>query len=137
MDNNENEDRRRSKRFDVETEVTGRIRPTMDVKVLNLSEHGMLIETPFGLPPSGTCELTVKAPSGPKVIRARVARCRANMVKKDDGTVSILFHAGLEFNDSFAAGQEIKDLISEVCLIEGPVDADGKSVAGDNLEQAM
>jgi hypothetical protein len=137
MGNNEDSDRRRSKRFDLETEVTGRIRPSMEVKVLNLSEHGMLIETPFGLPPAGTCELTIKTPSGPKTIRARVARCRANMVKKEDGTVSILFHAGLEFNESFAAGQEIKDLISEVCLIDGPVDADGKTVAGDKLEQAM
>ena len=137
MSSNEHDDRRRSKRFDLETEITGKIRPTMEVKVLNLSEHGMLIETPFGLPPSGTCELTVQAPSGPKVIRAKVARCRANMVKKDDGTVSILFHAGLEFNDSFAAGREIKDLISEFCIVEGPVDADGKSVAGDEMEQAM
>ena len=137
MGNNEHDERRRSQRFDLESEVSGRIRPSMDVKVLNLSEHCMLIETPFGLPPSGTCELTVNAPSGPKVIRARVARCRANMVKKDDGTVSILFHAGLEFDDSLAAGEEIKGLISEVCLIEGPVDADGKSRAGDNLEQAM
>jgi len=137
MSDEEKEDRRRSQRYDLETEISGQIRPSMEVKVLNLSEHGMLIETPFGLPPSGTCELTIKAPSGPKVIRARVARCRANMVKKDDGTVSILFHAGLEFNESFAAGQEIKDLISEICLVDGPVDADGNSKAGDNLEQAM
>ncbi len=137
MGDNEQDNRRRSERFDLDSEVTGRIRPSTEVKVLNLSEHGMLIETPFGLPPKGTCELTVKAPSGPKTIRAKVARCRANMVKKDDGKISMLFHAGLEFNEDFAAGQEIKDLISEVCLIEGPADAEGNSVAGDNLEQAM
>ena len=137
MGTKEHDERRKSRRYDLETEVKGRIRPSMEVKVLNLSEHGMLIETPFGLPPRGTCELTVKAPSGPKVIRATVARCRANMVKKDDGTVSILFHAGLEFGESFAAGQEIKELISEVCLVDAPVEADMATDLGDNLEQAM
>ena len=137
MGTNETDDRRRSQRFDLETEIKGKVRPSAEVTILNLSEHGMLIETPFGLPPSGTCELTVKAPSGPKVIRARVARCKAKMVKKDDGSVSIVFHAGLEFDESFAEGQEVKELISEICLLEGPVDADGKSQAGDNLEQAM
>jgi len=137
MGNNEQDNRRRSERFDLETEVTGRIRPSVEVRVLNLSEHGMLIEAPFGLPPRGTCELTVQAPSGPKVIRAKVARCRANMVKKDDGKVSILFHAGLEFNEDYAASQEIKDLIAEVCMVEVPVDGDGNRVAGDNLTQAM
>jgi hypothetical protein len=137
MASKEHDERRRSRRYDLETEVTGRIRPSMEVKVLNLSEYGMLIETPFGLPPRGTCEMTVKAPSGPKIIRAKVARCRANMVKKDDGKVSILFHAGLEFNESFAAGQEIKDLISEVCLVDVPIDADMATDLGENLERAM
>jgi hypothetical protein len=137
MGSNEQDERRRSQRYDVETDLTARIRSSIEVRVLNLSEHGILIETPSGLPPKGTCEMTIKAPSGPMVIRARVARCRANMVKKDDGTVSMLFHAGLEFNESFSASQEIKDLISEVCLIDGPVDAEVVSGLGENLEQAM
>jgi len=128
---------RRSQRYELETEVTGKIRPSVGVKVLNISEHGMLIESPFGLPPSGTCEMTISPPSGPMVIRARVARCRANMVKTDDGKVSIVFHTGLEFNDSFAASQEIKNLIAEVCLVEGPIEADLKNGTGDNLERAM
>ncbi len=137
MGRKEQDERRRSHRYELETEVTARLRPAIEVKVLNLSEHGMLIETPSGLPPRGTCEMTVKAPSGPKVIRAKVARCRANMVKNDDGTVSMVFHAGLEFSEGFAAGQEIKDLISEVCLVDDPVNAAGAGGVRESLEQAM
>ena len=117
------DERRRSQRFDVTKEVKGRIKPTMEVRVLNISKHGMLIESPCGLPPAGMCEITVEAPSGPRVIRARVARCRAQMVKKDDGKVAIRFHAGLEFPEDLAEGLEIQQLMSEVCTLEGPVES--------------
>ena len=117
------DERRRSQRFDVTKEVKGRIKPTMEVRVLNISKHGMLIESPCGLPPAGMCEITVEAPSGPRVIRARVARCRAQMVKKDDGKVAIRFHAGLEFPEDLAEGLEIQQLMSEVCTLEGPAES--------------
>ena len=117
------DERRRSQRFDVTKEVKGRIKPTMEVRVLNISSHGMLIESPCGLPPAGMCEITVEAPSGPRVIRARVARCRAQMVKKDDGKVAIRFHAGLEFPEELADGLEIQQLMSEICTLEGPAES--------------
>ena len=117
------DERRRSQRFDVTKEVKGRIKPTMEVRVLNISKHGMLIESPCGLPPAGMCEITVEAPSGPRVIRARVARCRAQMVKKDDGKVAIRFHAGLEFPEELADGLEIQQLMSEICTLEGPTES--------------
>ena len=131
------DERRRSKRFEVTNEVKGRIKPTMEVRIINVSQHGMLIETPFGLPPAGMCELTVEAPSGPKVIRGRVARCRAQMVKRDDGTVSILFHAGLEFEEALAEGAEIKELMSEICTLEGPAEMETEGKIVNEMEQAM
>ncbi len=131
------DERRRSQRFDVTKEVRGRIKPTMEVRILNISKHGMLIESPCGLPPAGMCELTVEAPSGPRVIRAKVARCRAQMVKKDDGKVAIRFHAGLEFPENLAEGLEVQQLISEICTLEGPVEEKPAEASANRIKQAM
>ena len=129
-------DRRRSQRMEVNDGVKGRIKPTMEVRIVNISQHGMLIESPCGLPPAGICEVTVEAPSGPRVIKARVARCRAQMVKQDDGSVAIRFHAGLEFPEDLAEGLEVQELISEVCMLEAPVEQTETTAAGI-VEQAM
>jgi hypothetical protein len=131
------DDRRRSQRHEVDHKVKGRIKPTMEVRVVNISKHGMLIETPFGLPPAGKCELTVEAPGGPRVLRAKVARCRAKMVKKDDGTVQVLFHAGLEFDEVFAEGMEIQELMSELCTLEGPAEMETTGASPTEIKKAM
>jgi hypothetical protein len=130
-------DRRRSRRLDVNDGIKGRIKPTMEVRIVNISQHGMLIESPCGLPPAGMCELTVESPSGPKVIRGRVARCRAQMVKQDDGSVAIRFHAGLEFPEDLAEGLEIQELISEICTLEAPVTEVAKKETAHGIKQAM
>jgi hypothetical protein len=131
------EERRRSQRLDVNDGITGRIRPTMEVRIVNISQHGMLIESPCGLPPAGMCELTVESPSGPRVIRGRVARCRAQMVKQDDGKVAIRFHAGLEFPEDLQGTLEIQNLISEICTLEAPVEQESVKAQAKSLEQAM
>jgi hypothetical protein len=121
----------------VTNEIKGRIKPTMEVRIVDVSQHGMMIETPCGLPPAGMCELTVEGPNGPRVIRARVARCRAQMVKQDDGRVAIRFHAGLEFPEELAEGLEIQQLISEICTLEGPVEGESMTASESEMEQAM
>jgi len=131
------DERRRSQRFKVTNEVKGRIKPTMEVKIVDLSQHGMMIETPCGLPPAGMCEVTIESPSGPRVIRARVARCRAQMVKQDDGNVLIRFHAGLEFPEELAEGLQIQELISEICTLEGPVEEVSTTESATGIKQAM
>ena len=131
------DERRRSARYEVTQEVKGRVRPTMDVRVINISEHGMLVETPFGLPPAGTCEMTLQFAGGEMVIRARVARCRANMVKRGDGTPVVRFRAGLEFFADFAAGREVKALIAAVCSMKGKGEVMGSVTLHEELEQAM
>jgi uncharacterized small protein (DUF1192 family) len=130
-------DRRRSKRLEVNGGITGRIKPTMEVRIVNISQHGMLIESPCGLPPAGMCELTVEGPSGPRVIRAKVARCRAQMVKKDDGSVVIRFHAGLEFPEDLAEGLVVQKIMSEICTLEVPVDEVAAGATAIGIEQAM
>ena len=115
----DNQDRRRSPRLPVNEGVMGRIKPTMEVRILDISEHGMLIESPCGLHPAGKCELTVETPSGTRVIKGRVARCRAQMVQQDDGSAAMKFHAGIEFSEEVAAGLEVQELMSEIIAAGG------------------
>ena len=129
--------RRRSQRLEVSDGVKGRIKPIMEVRILNISQHGMLLESPCGLPPKGICELTIEAPGGPRLIKARVARCRAQMVKQDDGSVAIRFHAGLEFPEDLAEGLEVQDLISEICTLEAPVEEIAATATAMGIDQAM
>jgi hypothetical protein len=135
--NNDNKDRRRSPRLPVKDGVTGRIKPTMEVRILDISEHGMLIESSCGLHPSGKCELTIETPSGTRVIQGRVARCRAQMVQQDDGSASMKFHAGIEFPDDVAEGLDVQELISEICTLDAQVSGNVKKSGSSEMEQAM
>jgi hypothetical protein len=112
-------ERRRSPRFRVTSEIEGRIKTTLKVRVVDLSKHGMRVESVTGLPPNGVCEITVVAPSGEKKMRAHVRRCRAQMVQANGG-VSIVYHAGLEFEESGEEGLDLADLMSEICTVECP-----------------
>jgi hypothetical protein len=112
-------ERRRSPRFRVTSEIEGRIKTTLKVRVVDLSKHGMRVESATGLPPNGICEITVLAPTGEKKLRAHVRRCRAQMVQANGG-VSIVYHAGLEFEDGGEEGLDLADLMSEICTVECP-----------------
>ncbi len=130
-------ERRRSLRFKVTNEVTGRVKPTMAVRILDVSQHGMLIDSPCGLPPAGMCELTIDAPNGTVVIRGKVARCRAQMVKQDDGKVAMRYRAGLEFPEEIAEGLEVQDLISQICTLEAPEGEFAVALPAEEIDQAM
>ena len=129
------DERRRSPRHEVTEGVTGKVGASLEVRVLNISEHGILIESHMGLPPAGICELTVDAPGGEKMIRARVARCRARMVKGSNGKTTMIFHAGLEFFEEDADGLDIPELISEICVLKTPADQPGHGLNG--IEHAV
>jgi hypothetical protein len=133
----QDKDRRRSPRLAVNDGVTGRIKPTMEVRILDISEHGMLIESPCGLHPAGKCELTVETPGGKRVIKGRVARCRAQMVQQDDGSSAIRFRAGIEFPEDVCEGIDVQELISEICTLERAVDKATEKVTAAGMEQAM
>ena len=127
MDDQKKQALRRSPRFDVDVEIVGHIKPTVAVKILDISEHGMRIESPAALAPAELCRVTVNAPAGAVVLSTRVARCRLNMVKHEDGSVGRVYHAGLEFTDDSAESKEIKALISEVCTVKDEVPAEVKT----------
>ena len=130
---------RRSPRFEVDLELVGHIKPTVAVHILDISEHGVRIESPTALAPSELCQLTVKAPAGSLVICTRVARCRLNMVKQDDGSIVRVYHAGLEFTDDYTESKEVKTLISEVCTVEDeePAEVTKDEITEGEIVKAM
>ncbi len=127
------DERRRSPRSNVTLEVCGKGKSTMEVRVLDLSEHGMLVESHTGLQPRGMCEITVLAPSGEQKVRAEVKRCRAEMVQGDNGP-KVVYQAGLEFAEAGAEGLDIKGLISEICEVDQPVEAERQEAENAEAE---
>ena len=113
---------RRSPRFGVNEELTGLIKRTVKITILDISEHGIRIESPAALKPAEVCEVTVKARNGTVILHGRVARCRLNMVKQDDGSIARVYHAGLEFSEEDCESEETKSLMSEVCIVEQPAE---------------
>jgi len=131
------DERRQHPRYDVKRPTTGTVKPRMEIRVINISESGLLVEAPFGLPPAGTCEVTLNLPGGEMKIRARVARCRANMVKTDKGGAAVVFHAGLAFDEKLAGSPKIKKLIADLCSLESEIDVTGEVALNQDLDQAM
>ena len=127
------DERRRSPRFKVISDVNGRMKSTMKVRIVDLSLHGMLVESPTGLPPNGTFEIIVLVPSGEKKLRTEVRWCRAQLVQGDDGA-KILYHAGLEFPDAGEDELNLTDLISEICTVDGPIKHGGTEAGAEAPE---
>jgi len=125
------EERRRSPRFKVATEIKGKVKSTIQVQVVDISEHGMLVESPFGLPPNGVCEVTVSAPSGEHSLHTNVRRCRAQVVNTN-GRSEILYHAGLEFDANRTDAMELKKLIAEICALNGTSANGAEAEPGDS-----
>ena len=125
------DERRRSPRYKVAEEVAGRMRATVKVRILDLSLNGMQVEAPVALPPKGSCEITVLAPSGERKLPSTVRRCRAEAVKSDKG-VEMVYRAGLEFKNSDEEGFDVSSLISEICTYDGPVE-ENENEAGEKV----
>lgn len=85
-------ERRRSQRLSVGPEISGRVKATLPVRLVDLSSHGAQIESDTGLPPAGEIDLAVAGPVGELRARAAVRRCRAQA-----GPKGLVFRAGVEF----------------------------------------
>lgn len=131
------DERRKHPRYDVKQPIRGSVKPRMEIRVLNISESGLLVEAPFGLPPAGMCEVILNLPGGEMLIRAKVARCRAHMVKSAKGGAAVVFHAGLAMDSKTSGSPEIKKLIADMCSLESAVDVRGQVALDDEMEQAM
>ena len=131
------DERRQHLRYEVKEPIRGTIKPRMEIRVINISEGGLLVEAPYGLPPAGVCEVTLDLPDGAMVVRARVARCRASMVKTAKGGASVVFHAGLSFDKELTGSPRIKKLIDDLNFSESDIDVTGQVAIYQDSKQMM
>jgi hypothetical protein len=90
-------ERRRSQRFAPEEEIYARIKSSIPVRIVDVSNHGMQVESTSALPPSGECDVWLPTDDGDVRMRIRVQRCRARFLQTDDGFRGLMYQAGLEF----------------------------------------
>jgi hypothetical protein len=88
------QERRRSPRVDATTEIMGRVKATLPVRLIDLSVLGAQLESSTGLPPAGEVDLWLPTPHGELQLRAGVRRSRALA-----GPKGLVFRAGVEFVD--------------------------------------
>jgi hypothetical protein len=128
-------ERRRHPRHEPTREITGKVKSTMDFRVVDISEGGVLVETRLGLPPATLCELKISAYGSDFTLKAEVRRCRAQLTKTDSGC-KVAYRSGLEFaeltDDRLAC---VRQLISAYCNIDDesgdpPNVTDGAVVSG-------
>lgn len=76
----------------------GRLRATVPFSVLDLSEHGMLLELSTSLRPGSVYDLKADLPGCPFGAQVRITRCIAAGHAEDGrGGRLLLFRAGAEF----------------------------------------
>jgi hypothetical protein len=95
-------DQRRARRLygqELPEDLGGRIRPGHQVRVIDLSACGLLVETSRRLLPGTTVELAVEHKSGRHVTRALVVRCYVSMVLAD----TVTFRGALAMEQPIAA----------------------------------
>jgi hypothetical protein len=109
------EERRRHPRHQPSYDITGKVKSTMDFRVVDISEGGIQVETRLGLPPATICELKVSSFGSEFVFKAEVRRCRAQLSKTDAGC-KVAYRSGLEFVDLDQNRRTtIRQLISTCC----------------------
>jgi hypothetical protein len=74
---------RRSSGAELPEDLSGRIRPGHQVRVLDLSAWGALVETSRRLLPGSIVDLQLEAEDWRQVTKARVVRCSVGQVRAD------------------------------------------------------
>jgi len=99
-------ERRRSPRFEPEGEVFARMKSSIPVRIVDVSDHGMQVESSSALPPAGQCDIWLPAADGDVRMRVRVQRCRARFMKTERGEGGgLVYRAGIEFVEVDAAAR--------------------------------
>jgi len=99
-------------------DITGKVKSTMDFRVVDISEGGVQLETRLGLPPATVCELRVTGNGQEFTFKAKVRRCRAQLTKTDSGC-SVAYRSGLEFVKLDQESEYLlKQMITETCSAE-------------------
>lgn len=116
------DERRRHPRLRPSRDITGKVKSTMDFRVVDISEGGVLVETRLGLPPATVCELKLSLFGSDLVVKAEVRRCRAQLSKTDSGC-KVAYRSGLEFvklDDD--RKRSLRQLITDFCATDEGLD---------------
>ncbi|HOC42172.1 MAG TPA: PilZ domain-containing protein [Thermoanaerobaculales bacterium] len=90
-------ERRRSPRFQADQEIYARIKSSIPVKIVDVSGHGMMVESSSAVPPAGACDLWLPGDNGDVKLRVRVQRSRAQFINGVNGNRGLVYRSGLEF----------------------------------------
>jgi c-di-GMP-binding flagellar brake protein YcgR len=90
-------ERRRSPRYPADQEIYARIKSSIPVRIVDVSGHGMMVESSSAVPPAGACDLWVPGDNGDVKLRVRVQRSRAQFVNGHNGNRGLVYRSGLEF----------------------------------------
>lgn len=120
----------RTRHADAETTVTGRIRPGLPIRVVDLSEGGGLIETAARLRPGAVVELYLETPAWCARVRARVMRCAVGSL----APAQITFHGALEFDSPLVPAESVIESASS--SVATPICCEGRESSGDEASDA-
>ena len=90
---------RRRRRAECAWLVAARLRPGRDVRLLDLSSGGALVEASVRLLPGASVVLHLIAAGGPVSVCGKVLRCRVSALDRSSG---VRYHAALGFDRSLA-----------------------------------
>lgn len=103
-------ERRRSQRHSPNQDIFARIKSSIPVRIIDVSWHGMKVESTSALPPSGECDIWLPSDGGDVKTRIHVHRCRARFVQTEDFN-GLMYQAGVEFLDMDANSREALESI--------------------------
>ena len=90
-------ERRRSPRYVADQEIYARIKSSIPVRIIDVSVHGMMVESSSAVPPVGACDLWIPGDDGDVKLRVRVQRSRAQFVSDGEHSKGLVYRSGLEF----------------------------------------
>lgn len=108
--------------------VTGRIRPGLPIRVVDLSDGGGLIETSARLQPGARVELYLESTTWRARIRARVIRCAVGSL----APAHIVFRGALEFDTPLLRAERF--IQRSESAVDAGVCAETREVYGSNGE---
>jgi hypothetical protein len=87
------EEKRDNQRIPVPGQVTGEVTTSHPMIILDISEHGALIETTVTLPPEGLHDFRIALGSRSVVVKGRIVHCQIGELR--EGVV--VYRSGVEF----------------------------------------
>ena len=110
-------ERRRCQRIASTRHLDASVRSGEPARVLDLSPHGVHLETEAGLSPGSEHNLALRLGRTAVRLRATIRRCRATDLSCEG---AVLFRSGLEFVDMNERQRDlVEDIVAKLCLLSG------------------